>query len=140
CWAKGVARPARGERVRFAGRKPHDALAEWYSAADVFCLATRSEGWANVLLEALACGTPVVATRVGGDAEIVPSDRYGLLVAHGDVPALADALDRAIESRWDRAALAAYAAGHTWDAAASLVMGEFERVLAAAPSIVSPSP
>jgi glycosyltransferase involved in cell wall biosynthesis len=135
-----VARAGLGERVRFAGRKPHDALAEWYSAADVFCLATRSEGWANVLLEALACGTPVVATRVGGNAEIVPSDRYGLLVAHGDVPALADALDRAIESRWDRAALAAYAAGHTWDAAASLVMGEFERVLAAAPSIVSPSP
>jgi glycosyltransferase involved in cell wall biosynthesis len=135
-----VARAGLGERVRFAGRKPHDALADWYSAADVFCLATRSEGWANVLLEALACGTPVVATRVGGNAEIVPSDRYGLLVAHGDVPALADALDRAIESRWDRAALAAYAAGHTWDAAASLVMGEFERVLAAAPSIVSPSP
>lgn len=135
-----VARAGLGERVRFAGRKPHDALADWYSAADVFCLATRSEGWANVLLEALACGTPVVATRVGGNAEIVPSDRYGLLVAHGDVPALADALDRAIESRWDRAALAAYAAGHTWDAAASLVVGEFERVLAAAPSIVSPSP
>ena len=118
-----VARAGLGERVRFAGRKPHDALADWYSAADVFCLATRSEGWANVLLEALACGTPVVATRVGGNAEIVPSDRYGLLVAHGDVPALADALDRAIESRWDRAALAAYAAGHTWDAAASLVTG-----------------
>jgi teichuronic acid biosynthesis glycosyltransferase TuaC len=135
-----VARAGLGERVRFAGRKPHDALADWYSAADVFCLATRSEGWANVLLEALACGTPVVATRVGGNAEIVPSDRYGLLVAHGDVPALADALDRAIESRWDRAALAAYAAGHTWDAAASLVVGEFERVLAAAPSIDSPSP
>lgn len=135
-----VARAGLGDRVRFAGRKPHDALADWYSAADVFCLATRSEGWANVLLEALACGTPVVATRVGGNAEIVPSDRYGLLVAHGDVPALADALDRAIESRWDRAALAAYAAGHTWDAAASLVVGEFERVLAAAPSIDSPSP
>src|SRR4029434_3559012 len=49
-----VARAGLGERVRFAGRKPHDALADWYSAADVFCLATRSEGWANVLLEALA--------------------------------------------------------------------------------------
>ena len=96
-------RPRRAGALR--GRKPHDALADWYSAADVFCLATRSEGWANVLLEALACGT--ARGRHEGRrerAEIVPSDRYGLLVAHGDVPALADALDRAIESRWDRTA------------------------------------
>jgi glycosyltransferase involved in cell wall biosynthesis len=135
-----IARSGLGDRVRFAGPQPHAALADWYSAADVFCLATQSEGWANVLLEALACGTPVVATRVGGNPEIVPDDRYGLLVPHGDVPALARALDRAIESRWDRAALAAYAATHTWEAAASRVMREFEGVLAGAPSIASASP
>ena len=135
-----VARAGLGERVCFAGRKPHDALADWYSAADVFCLATQSEGWANVLLEALACGTPVVATRVGGNPEIVPDDRYGLLVRHGDVRALAIALDRAIESRWDRTELVAHAATHTWETAASRASGEFERVLGAAPSIVSPSP
>jgi len=135
-----IARSGLGGRVRFAGPQPHDALADWYSAADVFCLATQSEGWANVLLESLACGTPVVATRVGGNSEIVPDDRYGLLVPHGDLPALEGALDRAIGSRWDRAALVAYAATHTWAAAASRVMREFERALTGAPAVVSASP
>ncbi len=135
-----IARSGLGERVRFAGPQPHDALSDWYSAADDFCLATQSEGWANVLLEALACGTPVVATKVGGNPEIVPDDRYGLLVPHGDVPALSDALERAIESRWDRAALAAYAATHTWEAAASRVVREFEAAISGVPSIVSGSP
>lgn len=135
-----IARAGLGGRVRFAGAQPHAALADWYSAADVFCLATQSEGWANVLLEALACGTPVVATRVGGNPEIVPDDRYGLLVRHGDVRALAIALDRAIESRWDRTELVAHAATHTWETAASRVMREFAGALPGAPSIGSASP
>ena len=58
-----------GERVLMPGAVAHEDLALWYSAADVFCLASAKEGRANVLLEALACGTPVVATEVGGVPE-----------------------------------------------------------------------
>ena len=50
--------------VLFAGSKPHDQLYKWLSASDLFCLATAREGWANVFLEAMACGVPVVTTRV----------------------------------------------------------------------------
>jgi teichuronic acid biosynthesis glycosyltransferase TuaC len=135
-----AARSGLADRLRFVGSQPHTALAPWYSAADVFCLATQSEGWANVLLEALACGTPVVATRVGGNAEIVREERDGLLVPFGDVPALARGLERALTSRWDPAALIAHAAGHTWQAAANGVMDEFARVAAGVPSAGLPHP
>ena len=47
------------------------------SAADVFCLASSTEGWPNVVNEALACGTPVVATDVGAVRQMIVSDQYG---------------------------------------------------------------
>jgi teichuronic acid biosynthesis glycosyltransferase TuaC len=59
------------ERVRFAGQQPADALKTWFSAADALVLASSREGWANVLLESMACGTPVVATAVNGTPEVV---------------------------------------------------------------------
>jgi glycosyltransferase involved in cell wall biosynthesis len=59
-----------GDRVAFAGPKPQAELAAWYRAADAVCLPSLSEGVPNVLLEASACGTPWVATAVGGVPEI----------------------------------------------------------------------
>jgi glycosyltransferase involved in cell wall biosynthesis len=79
------------ERVRLVGPMPHATLPDWYRAADVFVLPSRSEGVPCVLLEALACGTPFVASRVGGIPEIAglgPSR----LVASGNVEELAQAM------------------------------------------------
>ena len=102
-------------RVRFTGTRPHDELRRWFSAADVSVLATQSEGWPNVLLESLACGTPVVATDVGGVPEIVRDETDGLLVPIGRPGALGATLLQALERSWSRQALAAHAHEFNWE-------------------------
>ena len=114
--------------VLLAGERPHAEIPLWMSASDVFCLATRSEGWANVLLEAMACGRPVVTTRVGGNAEIVTDPSLGTLVPAGDDSAFAGALHAALEARWAPEVLVAHAARHSWDTAARDVIAELEGV------------
>lgn len=114
------------DRVFFVGRKPNEEMKYWYSAADVSCLASSREGWANVLLESLACGTPVVATRVGGTPEVIVSDELGVLVEQS-VDSLAQGLEQALQQHWNREALVSYAAARTWD----VVAQEVERFLEA---------
>jgi teichuronic acid biosynthesis glycosyltransferase TuaC len=112
------------DRAIFVGRKPNEDLRYWYSAADLSCLASSREGWANVLLESLACGTPVVATRVWGAPEVITSPELGVLVDQS-VDSIAAGLDLALHKRWDREVLARYAASRTWD----VVAGEVENFL-----------
>jgi teichuronic acid biosynthesis glycosyltransferase TuaC len=110
-----VAQLALRDAVVFTGPVPAAELHKLLSAADVFVLATRNEGWANVLLEAMACGLPVVTTDVGGNAEVVCRPELGALVPFGEGAALAAALDAALRRRWDRTALRAYAQANTWE-------------------------
>ena len=87
-----------GEQVKLLGPKPQADLPDWYRAADVFVLPSHSEGVPNVLLEATACGTPCVATRVGGVPEI--SDRGDIrMVPSADPVALAGAIREVLASR-----------------------------------------
>jgi glycosyltransferase involved in cell wall biosynthesis len=81
--------------VSFVGGVDHDRLPDWYRAADLTVLPSRSEGVPNVLRESLACGTPFVASRVGGVHELAGGDRDGL-VEPEDPAALAAALERAL--------------------------------------------
>lgn len=110
-----VKRLGLGERVHFLGTLPPDDLKWPLSAADVFVLATRNEGWANVFLEAMACGLPVVSTDVGGNAEVVCSEALGTIVPFGDAAGLQRALDAALANNWDRAAILEYAQSNQWD-------------------------
>lgn len=71
-----------------------EAMDAFYRRLDAFVLASRSEGCANVLLEAMSHGVPVLATRVGGTPELVRHDREGWLVPRGDPPSLAGAIER----------------------------------------------
>lgn len=91
--------------VRFAGTRPPAEVARWMCASDLVTLPSYSEGHPNVLVEALACGRPVVATPVGGIPEVV-DDASGVLVPVRDPAALADGLRQALEREWDEAALA----------------------------------
>jgi glycosyltransferase involved in cell wall biosynthesis len=106
------------ESVRFLGWVPPQELAVWMSAADVFCLASRREGCPNVVIEALACGAPVVATDVGTVSQLVPNDRYGCVIPAGDTDALAGALKRALEQEWDRGAISKWGQRRSWSDAA----------------------
>lgn len=116
------------DAVVFAGPQHHDRLHLWLSAADLFCLATSNEGWANVFLEAMACGLPVVTTRVGGNIEVIPSEKYGLLVEFGSPEELENALEKALEHDWDRDAIIAYAQENTWDKRVVQLMDAFGKV------------
>jgi glycosyltransferase involved in cell wall biosynthesis len=82
--------------VSFVGPVEHDRLADWYRAADLTILPSHSEGIPNVLRESLACGTPFVASRVGGVSELADGGG-GRLVEPGDARALADAIIGALE-------------------------------------------
>lgn len=109
-----IARLGLQDRVRFLGPLPPQELKWPLSAADVFVLASSNEGWANVILEAMACGLPVVATDVGGNREVIAHDGLGRIVPFGDAEALTRALDKALSYPWDRARIRAYAEANDW--------------------------
>jgi len=119
-----------GERVHFMGVLPHTALKRAYSAADVLVLASSREGWPNVLLESLACGTPVVATAVHGSPEVVRDPVAGRIVAERTPEAIADAVRAVIDSAPEPAAVRRYAEGFSWRPIARGQMALFERILA----------
>ncbi len=125
-----VARLGLTGRVHFLGTLPPDALKWPLSAADVFVLATRNEGWANVFLEAMACGLPVVTTDVGGNAEVVCRDELGSIVPFGDAAVLRQALDAALDRNWDRAAIIDYARANQWDKRVAQLLRAFDVLLA----------
>jgi glycosyltransferase involved in cell wall biosynthesis len=95
-----------------------DQVAVWMAAADLVTLPSYMEGCPNVILEALACGRPVVATNVGGIPEIM-SDACGRLVPPRDSSALAQALDAVLGSSWDASSIAAH-----WSRSWSVVAAE----------------
>lgn len=101
--------------VRFLGVVPPDRLRVPLSAADAFVLATRNEGWANVLLEAMACGLPVVTTDVGGNRQVVADDGVGIIVPFDDPSALTSAIEQALVRAWDRPGIRAYAQANSWE-------------------------
>jgi teichuronic acid biosynthesis glycosyltransferase TuaC len=103
------------DRVIFAGSRKSEELAAWYGAADLFVLATAHEGCPNVVLEALACGTPVVATPVGNIPELLGSPGVGVLVER-TVESIAAGIDAALSRGWDRARVRARIASRTWQA------------------------
>ncbi len=112
--------------VRLVGAQPHEELAWFYSAADVFALATEYEGWANVFLEAMACGLPVVSTRVGGNAEVVHEPDTGVLVDYWDPDAFAGALEERLDRPGDPETMVAHATGNSWDARIDRLVKIFE--------------
>lgn len=123
--------------ARIVPPQAHAEIPLWMAAADVFCLATRWEGWCNALMEALACGLPVVTTRVGGNAEFIRDGQDGLLVPYWNPQAFAAAVLKALVTNWDRRAIAARARTRSWRQVAERVVEEFIAALAHHPEPVA---
>lgn len=123
-----VSRRGLEDAVRFLGPLDPDRLNVPLSAADVFVLATRNEGWANVFLEAMACGLPVVTTDVGGNREVVTNEQLGTIVPFGRASELEAAIDRALRTPWDRAVIRAHAERNDWSQRVEVLCREFERI------------
>lgn len=116
-------------RVHFLGLIAHEKLSTIYSAADVFVLASSREGWPNVLLESMACGTPVVATNVNGSPEVVQKPEAGRIVDERQGPALAATIRDILADRPAAAMVRAYAEGFSWDATSRGQMELFSTIL-----------
>jgi glycosyltransferase involved in cell wall biosynthesis len=124
--------------VMFLGPLAPERLKVPLSAADVFVLATSNEGWANVFLEAMACGLPVVTTDVGGNAEIVSDKQLGSVVPFGDRERLTVALSAALDRDWNRDAIVAFAEANSWDHRVERLIEEFVGIVASDPGIDLP--
>jgi len=115
--------------VRLLGWLPPDELSELMSAADVFCLASYTEGWPNVVNEALACGTPVVASDVGAVREMILGPEFGYVVPARNQSAVTHALKTALSQPWNRTAIAAWGQSRSWDQVAQEVFEVLQRVV-----------
>jgi len=116
-------------RVRFAGSLPNTELYRWYSAADVMVLASSREGWANVLLEAMACGTPVVASRIWGTPEVVAKEEVGRLVGNRNGQEFAAAIASLISVGASRATVRQYAEGFSWQSTTDAQLALFRQII-----------
>jgi glycosyltransferase involved in cell wall biosynthesis len=111
-YCQRVERAGLASRVRFLRNLPAPEVARWLGAADVFCLPSHSEGCPNSVIEALACGRPVVASNVGGIPDLVKPS-CGTLVPPHNADQLAAALDQALARFWDPYQIAS-SFGRTW--------------------------
>jgi D-inositol-3-phosphate glycosyltransferase len=121
------------DSVDFVGSVDQQRLALWYAAADLCAVPSLTESFGLVALEAMACGTPVVATRVGGLQTVVEEGRSGLLVPAGDDQVLAEAIEKVLLDHRLRMHLAhgarERAEGFTWSRVADGVESLYQRVL-----------
>jgi teichuronic acid biosynthesis glycosyltransferase TuaC len=115
-------------RVSFVGKRPHNEIPLWMNAADVFCLPSIREGRPNVLLEALSCGTPAVASDVGAVSEII-HEGNGRIAGVADPKSLFHQLLACLKQPWDRKAIRETVGRFTWDDCAELYMRTFQQIV-----------
>nr|WP_294552489.1 glycosyltransferase family 4 protein [uncultured Rhodopila sp.] len=116
------------DRVRLTGPRPHAELPALYGAADASVLASSREGWANVLLESMACGTPVVAADIWGNPEVVRAPEAGVIYRPDTADGLAGGVRSLFAGLPDRAATRVYAEAFSWDETTAGQLALFRRV------------
>jgi glycosyltransferase involved in cell wall biosynthesis len=128
-----IAKLGLSDRVRLVGAIPHEDLRDYYVAADALVLASSREGWPNVLLEAMACGTPVAASSVWGNPEVVTAPAAGRLMTGRTAAGVVEAVQHLFAALPDRAATRRYAERFSWDETSRGQIEIFRRVLRSQP-------
>ena len=118
------------DRVKLVGSVPHSQLSDFYGAADLSVLASSREGWANVLLESMACGTPVVATSVWGTPEVVAVPEAGMLATERNAETLRFCIRTTLGNLPDRQKTRSYAERFSWDDTVAGVIDVFKTAVA----------
>ncbi len=116
------------EQVKFLGEKKQQDLPEIYNAADAMVLASSREGWANVLLESMACGTAVVATDIWGTPEVVQSQDAGVLVKRTP-EAIAQGVKTLFNKYPERVNTRKYAEQFSWDSTTQGLIKLFKSIV-----------
>lgn len=117
------------DRVRFLGAIGQEQLRNYYGAVDALVLASSREGWANVLLESMACGTPVIATNVWGTPEVVAAPEAGVLMEERNPQALARAARCLFANYPDHDATRRYAERFGWDPTTAGQLAVFRSIM-----------
>ncbi|GAI87397.1 unnamed protein product [marine sediment metagenome] len=115
--------------LHFLGRKDHNEIPFYINSADVVVLPSRDEGRPVIVLEALACGRPLVASKVGGIPETIFNDKLGILVEKENPAALADGIIKALTCSWDTKYLSNYAKKYTQDQLVPKVLKIYDKVI-----------
>ena len=117
------------DRVRFLGSVDQTTLCEIYNCADISILASSREGWANVLLESMACGTPVLGSAVWGTPEVIASPDAGLLLESRDAKGIVSGINQLRNAIPDRAATRRYAEQFDWQSTTDGQIAIFRSIL-----------
>ena len=118
------------DRVRLLGSRPHAELPALYNAADAMVLASSREGWANVLLESMACGTPVVASNIWGNPEVVQTRDAGVIYDPNTPAGIVAGVRDLFANPPTRAATRSYAEPFSWDETTAGQLALFRKVVA----------
>jgi glycosyltransferase involved in cell wall biosynthesis len=124
-----IARLGLGARARLLGAQPHTALPRYYSAADALILASDREGWANVLLEAMACGTAAIASNIPGSSEVVQRPEAGRVMTENTPAGIVAAVRDLFAVPPSRAATRAYAEAFGWEQTSAGQYALFSRLV-----------
>jgi len=118
------------DRVRFLGLLTRDRVPGFLAGAGIMALVSEREGWPTVIFESLACGTPVLATAVGGVPEALADSSLGRLIPRDITPSdLGREIQEALDTPWDYAAIRRHALNFSWEAISGKILQEYYRVM-----------
>ena len=117
------------KNVMFVGGKKHIEIPIWMNASDVFIMPSLKESFGVVLIESLACGKPVVGTRVGGIPEIISQDNVGIKVEPANPSCLADGILSALNKRWSQSEILNFASQYSWNKIINKILAVYRKVI-----------